>query len=112
MTPLLARFSAAMLLAAAWLLVGCASTSNGPTTLGVIQVNVDWKWTAYQQAGATGGFTLAQQQQVEAAKRNFDQAFAAALAQAGNNLGTPAPPAVVNAANEFFSVVGSALDTL
>lgn len=86
---------------------GCASQGGGGLTLDQVQTNLGWKMEAYREANLAGMFTTNQQQQVAAALQAYQAAFGTALQAADGKLNQPAPPAVIQRANELLTLLGS-----
>ena len=101
---LILAFSASMLLG------GCSSTGapkGAYPTLKQTQMHVDWPMTRYRNAVAAGAVTLGERQQVDAAYKNFEQAFGAAVQAAHNNYDATTPDNVKALANQVIDAIAA-----
>ena len=97
-------FFSMLSLVAALLLSGCAT---GPTTLKQIRMDVDWPMTRYRNAVSAGAVTLGEQQQVNQAYTNYQQALDDAVQAAHGNYETPAPANVKASANQVIDIISA-----
>jgi len=101
------------LIIALLVMAGCASLSNsGALTLKQVQMDVNWKMTAYRNAYNGGGVTPGQAQQVNATYQTYQQAFQQALTDAGGNLDAPTPPQLKNAADQLLAILNAVMSTM
>lgn len=94
-------------LVAMFLMAGCTSTAGGMLTVGELQTNVSWKMDAYRQAGIQVMYTENQRRQVSEAYAAYQNALNHSLQTLGGNRRAPAPPELVNAANQLNEVLDS-----
>ena len=99
------------LLISACMLVGGCSSAGGPKgaypTLKQTRMNVDWPMTRYRNGVAAGAVTLGERQQVDAAYKNYKEAFDAAVQAANNNLEATTPDNVKALANRVIETISA-----
>lgn len=98
----------ALALSAAILLSGCAGSSKGAyPTLKQTRMNVDWPMTRYRNGVAAGAVTLGERERVDAAYKNYKQAFDAAVQDAHSNLDVTTPDNVKVLANQVIEAISA-----
>ena len=100
-----------MLSNAALLLVGGCSSAGpgqgGSPTLKQTRMRVEGPMLRYRNEVTAGAVTLAERQRVDAAYKNFQQAYAAALQAAGSNEHAPTPDNLKALANQVVDAVAA-----
>ena len=95
----------------AFLLAGGCSSAGGRKgaypTLKQTEMNVHWPMTRYRNAVAAGAVTLGERQQVDAAYKNFKEAYDAAVQAAHNNLEATTPDNVKALANRVIQTIAA-----
>ena len=97
-----------LVFSAAPLVSGCAGSGKGTyPTLKQTRMNVDWPMTRYRNGVAAGVVTLGERERVDAAYKNYKQAFDAAVQDAHSNLDVTTPENVKVLANQVIEAISS-----
>ena len=98
------------LLSASLLVDGCSSagsTKGAYPTLKQTRMNVDWPMTRYRNGVAAGAVTLGERERVDAAYKNYKEAFDAAVRDAHSNLDVTTPDNVKVLANQVIAAISA-----
>lgn len=84
---------------------GCATPDSGSYTLKQTNLDVETAMQQYRNANVAGSVTLAEQQNVAAAHKAFQQAFNQAYVQAGSNINAQTPLNVRQLADSLIRAI-------